>query len=586
MLKLLLLLLVIASWIYWLVACWLVRLHFQSRREPDARFIPPVSILKPVKGLDAEAYQNFASFCQQDYPDFELLFGVSDPTDPAVPVVERLKRDFPERDIRLIIAPVSFANHKAGLLHMLTSQARHAILVVSDSDMRVTPDYLGRVVAPLADEQVGLVTCLYRGVAPLTLVARLEALYIGVTFLPSVLVARRVLSMRFALGATLVLRRDDLARLGGFAAVADYLADDYQMGARMAGLGRRVHLSDYVVDSILGATSFREWWQREVRWAQCNRVSRPLEYPGLLLTFSTPLAIVLSLITGFAPQARLALGVSLLLRWLVAWLVTGYSGNQELRRWLVWLPVRDTFSALVWGAGALGRRVVWREEVFQLWGDGRLAPLSSSTHCSGDRRHTLILKQMVRELDAALRRFLDIREFSQDERCLLRLAVGRSDTELTLSDGTRVRQGDLLGELHFWNEHIPPLPQHGPDLAWALTFQRWLSFSFRELAAYVQAHPEFRNVIAFRGEISFGGPYGVDHLRELARRWGFDLVSPDAHSGLLRRLADWGANVYAWSLIWTYNPASLEAGRPGQLRRDQIWISREMLVKKYGRQDV
>jgi ceramide glucosyltransferase len=140
----------------------------------------------------------------------------------------------------------------------------------------------------------------------------------------------------------------------------------------VADLGLRVHLSDYVVASILGATTFRGQWDREVRWARCSRVSRPLEYPGILLTFSTPLAVTLALATGFAPSRWLVLTVSLLVRWLVAWQVAGYTGDQVVRRWLVWLPVRDMLSALVWCAGGLGRRVTWRGEEFRLQADSRM----------------------------------------------------------------------------------------------------------------------------------------------------------------------------------------------------------------------
>ena len=194
----------------------------------------------------------------------------------------------------------------------------------------------------------------------------------------------------------------------------------------------------------------------------------------------------------------------------------------------------------------------------------------------------LILKRMVHGLDTVLWRFRNIYEFSQDGRCLLRLSIGESEQDLTLSDGTCVNQGDLVGELHFWNEHIHPMPEEGPNLGWALTFQRQLSFSFRELATYFQIDAKCQGVVAFRGKISFGGPYGVAHFRGLAGRWGFDLVSPDGRTGLRQRLMDWGTNLFAWSLIWAFNPASLGGDGPGQLRRDQIWISREVLVQKYG----
>ncbi len=368
----LLLLLIIASWIYWMIACLWVRELISARPRADPSFTPPVSICKPVKGLDFQALENFASFCEQDYSAYEILFAVADPADPAIGVIQQVQRAYPERRIQLVIAPPTAVNRKASHLHDLAAAARYDILVASDSDMRVTPDYLRRVVAPFADARVGLVTCPYRGVLPLTLTARLEALHMDATFLPSVTVARRFLEMHFAMGATIALRRQALERIGGFAAVADFLADDFQLGWRIASQGYRVHLSDYVVACVLGRTTLREQWEREVRWARCNRVSRPLEYPGLLITFSTPLALLLILVAHAAPFALLALGLSLCLRWLVGWLVMGWIGSRAQRWLLVWLPVRDLLSACIWCAGMLGRRIVWRGVEYDVSGDGRL----------------------------------------------------------------------------------------------------------------------------------------------------------------------------------------------------------------------
>lgn len=373
LIKVLLMLILTAGWIYWLAALILVYDFFRPRKGADTGgFAPAVSILKPVKGLDYQAYENFASFCRQDYPQYEILFGVADADDPAVPVIQRLQQDFPNQQIQLIVKEAFGTNRKASLLHHLAGAARYDILVVSDSDMRATPDYLERVVAPLADAGVGLVTCLYKAGAPLNLTAGLETLHMGVTFLPSVMVARKVLNMRFALGATLAVRRRDLDAVGGFAAIANYLADDYQLGARIAALGRRVFLSDYVITCCLGATSFLEQWEREVRWMRCSRVSRPLEYPGLLLTFCTPLSLILAVISRFDAVSLRFLMVSLVLRWVMAWLVSLRTENVEMRRWLHWLPVRDLLSALTWCAAGVGRRVHWRGETFILQADGQM----------------------------------------------------------------------------------------------------------------------------------------------------------------------------------------------------------------------
>lgn len=388
MIETLLLLLIFAGWLYWLIALFLVYDFFRSQPEPGQSFMPPVSLLKPVKGVDFQAYQNFASFCQQDYPDYELIFGVADPADPILPVIERLKRDFPECHIRLIVAETFRANRKASLLHRLAGEAQHEVLVVSDSDMRVTPDYLKQVVAPLADERVGLVTCPYQGKSPLSFTAGLEALHMGATFLPSVIVARKVLDMRFAMGATVALRQSDLARLGGFAVMADYLADDYQLGMRIAASGLKVRLSNYVMACVLGATTFQEQWDREVRWMRCSRVSRPLEYPGLLLSFSTPLSVILVVVNRFDPASLRVLVVSLLLRWVVAWLISVRTSDRQMRRWLPWLPVRDLLSAVTWCVGGLGRRITWRGESFVLQTDGRMKPVhATSGHIVENKHH-------------------------------------------------------------------------------------------------------------------------------------------------------------------------------------------------------
>jgi ceramide glucosyltransferase len=386
MVKMVLILLVVISWLYWLAALLLVYRFFRHDEE-NSGFMPPVSILKPVKGLDTDAYQNFASFCQQDYPKYELLFGVANVCDPALPVLERLRRDFPDRNIRLIVADPIGTNRKASLLHRLQQEAHHEILVASDSDMRVTPDYLRRVVGPLANDEVGLVTCPYRGNQPESLTAGLEVLHMGVSFLPAVILARSIIRMRFAMGASVAFRKRDLVRIGGFAGLADYLADDYLLGARISELGLKVHLSQYIMTCVLGATTFRKQWDREVRWMRCARISRPREYPGWLFSFSTPLALALLVATGFESLAVQLLLLTLLWRWVAAWLVSGQTEDSESRRWLLWLPLRDILSASTWLIGGLGRQIVWRDEVFTLQEDGRMTPVSSGTGQSHEGKH-------------------------------------------------------------------------------------------------------------------------------------------------------------------------------------------------------
>jgi len=396
MLEQILLWMVYFSWSYWILACFLVRGHFRGqyregdgftfirasrlgRETPDRRqatpsnpeLLPPVSVLKPVCGLDYQAYENFVSFCRQDYPEYEIILGVESLSDPVVEVINRIRDEFSDRRIRLVVGRSFAANRKACLLHYMVSQARYETLVISDSDIRVTPDYLRRVVTSMRQARGSFVTCPYKGGAALSVPAKMEALHMGTVFLPSAVVAWR-LGVPFALGATVALRRSDLESMGGFKAIASYLADDFQLGYRMASLGVRPVLSDYVTTSVLGSTVLLEEWHREVRWAKCNRLSRPAEYPGVLLTFSTPLAGILALLRGFTSETREILLLSLAIRYVTSWFITGYTGDKETRRFLYLLPFREILSILVWVSGLFGRRIVWRGREYILEEQGRM----------------------------------------------------------------------------------------------------------------------------------------------------------------------------------------------------------------------
>jgi ceramide glucosyltransferase len=366
--------LVVVSWLYWLVAVAAVRGVFRAPAPPAPGALPPVSVLKPLHGVDPGALENLESFCRQDYPSFELLFGVAEPLDPAVALVERLRRAWPQRSIRLVIAPAAGPNRKASLLEALAREASHDVVVTTDADMRVEPDHLRRVVAALSEPGVGLVTCPYRGEDARSLAARLEALHMGVTFLPSAVVASRLVNVAFATGATIAIRRPDLERLGGFAAVAEYLADDYQMGARTAALGLGVTVCPIAVRSVLGATTLREQWDREVRWSRCARASQPAGHYGYLLSFSTPLALSFLGAAHLAAIGWAVLSATLLLRWAAAAAIARDTGDLTSLRALPLLPVRDLMTAAVWVAGLVGRRVIWRGQAFRVDGEGKLRP--------------------------------------------------------------------------------------------------------------------------------------------------------------------------------------------------------------------
>jgi ceramide glucosyltransferase len=332
----------------------------------------PVSILKPVRGPESHAARCFASFCIQDYPEYELLFGSAAPDDPAAPVVEALADQYPAAHVRLIRTGADLGpNRKVCNLHGLAAAARHDLLLISDSDMSVAPDYLRRVIAPFHDPRVGLVTCPYRGAEVAGVPAALEALGMAAGFMPGVFVAA-LGEPCFAFGSTIAIRRETLARIGGFAGLVDYLADDYQMGRRVVELGLRVHLSSVVVDSVLGRRSFRESWSRRLRWARTVRACRPLGHLGSGLTHTTALALLTAALSSTA-TARAIVALALVTRLASAWSVAVVELESDAaRRWFPLLPLSDLVETALWAVSLFGRTVLWRGQRYRLREGGRI----------------------------------------------------------------------------------------------------------------------------------------------------------------------------------------------------------------------
>jgi len=378
----------VTSSIYYLICLWGAA-AFLKNRNADARAsttqpLPPVSILKPLKGTDPEIYASFRSHCLQDYREYEIIFGVSDPTDPAIASVEQLQREFPERPIRLVVCgEILGPNVKVSNLEQMVRVARHEHLIVNDSDIRVEPDYLRRVMTPLVAEPVGkvragMVTCLYRGIAAATLASRLESLGISTDFCAGVLAARQLEGgLHFALGSTLAFRRTDLERIGGFRGIVDYLSDDYQLGRRIADLGLEVRLSDVVVETHLPAYNLRGFLAHQLRWARSVRDSRQGGYFGLVTTFGLMWGLLNLIVAQAAPWSWAVLGAVVLFRLAVA-LAVGHAvlRDRDLLRHLWLLPVRDLVAVGVWMASFAGHTVTWRGDRFELK-DGRLIRIPS-----------------------------------------------------------------------------------------------------------------------------------------------------------------------------------------------------------------
>ena len=365
---------------YYALCLWSAVRFLQARKAADKSVRPtqPVSILKPLRGTDPEMYESFRSHCLQDYPEYEIVFGVSDANDPAIQLIEQLKTEFPQRAITLMVCRENLgANTKVSNLAQMVREARHEYLMVNDSDIRVEPDYLRRVLPPLTDPKVGLVTCLYRGIANATLGSRLESLGIGTDFAAGVLVAQTVENgIRFGLGSTLAFRRRDLQAIGGFEALVDYLADDYQIGSRIAALGLKVKLSDVVVDTFLPRYTLRGFFDHQLRWARTVRDSRFWGYVGLGLTFGLPWAALALIFSRGAVWVWALLACTAVMRFAVA-IVFGKCvlKDHQAMRSLALIPVRDLVAMLVWIVSFAGHRIVWRGDHFSLQ-NGKLKRIS------------------------------------------------------------------------------------------------------------------------------------------------------------------------------------------------------------------
>jgi ceramide glucosyltransferase len=336
---------------------------------------PPISILKPLAGHDEGLEENLRSFFVQAYPEWEILFAVHRADDPAVAVVEKLRREFPARpSTRLIVTgEPPGPNAKVFSLERMTDEARYDLLVTSDSDARVTPELLATLAREFQLESVGVVTCPYRAVPGKTLWSKLEAIGMNTEFLGGVLVARLVEGMKFALGPTMALRRNVLAAIGGFRSLRDYLAEDFVIGKRAAELGWKVLLSSYVIELRIGSQPFRMNLRHRLRWARSTRRSRPLGYWGQVFTNPLPLALLLWLLE---PRAWPLVAVTLVIRAAAAWAVAGWVLHDPLTRSHWWsLPLQDLLSFFVWIAGFFGNKILWRGKEFYLTKDGTLRPI-------------------------------------------------------------------------------------------------------------------------------------------------------------------------------------------------------------------
>jgi ceramide glucosyltransferase len=326
-----------------------------------------VSILKPVYGRDPGFYSAIRSHAVQQYPEFEILFGVHAADDPAASDIQRLMSEFPSISMRLIVCPSDTPNPKVGTLADLAKEARYSVLIVNDSDITVPDGYIQDVSAPLSDAAIGLVTCLYRAEAR-DWPSRFEALAVATDFAPSTLVAPWFGVSEFGLGSTLAFRKVDLERIGGFRAIADYLADDYQLGRKLHSIGLRNVISQVVVSTRLSAESWSGAWRHQLRWARTIRLSRGGGYAGLPVTFATLWALLAAMF-GLWPATLGLLAIRLAMAVGCGW---GTLGSPDVLKYFYLIPLRDLWGVAVWAVALFGHTVEWRGRQLRLDREGKI----------------------------------------------------------------------------------------------------------------------------------------------------------------------------------------------------------------------
>jgi ceramide glucosyltransferase len=376
-----LLLLIAGSLVFYSACAFFTDQFFSASRisEPiDPISLPPISLLIPVRGVDEGAWENWSSLCLQNYPDYEVLFGVMESIDPAVPILKQLVAAFPDRARLFVDLPPRGVNFKDSNLSYLLEQAHHDVIVFADSDIQVDADYLVTVTAPLADATIGMVTCCFMGHNPKSIGAALASLGRCCDFIPSFLIARAMdRGLRCAVGATIAMRRPVLEEIGGLH--LNRIGSDYNIGKRTAEAGYRVELSPYILESDTGTESISSVFQRELRWARTIRFNRGAVYYTMIFCYGAVFCLPLVLVSNFAPWAIALTLLTVVIRYLQAAIAIRQMSGWGMLRWLWLLPLRDVLSLLVWARGAVGQKVNWRGRWLQVEADGLLSPLDWKT---------------------------------------------------------------------------------------------------------------------------------------------------------------------------------------------------------------
>jgi len=391
------LVLALAPFVYYLLSLFCVISYFRgTRRALKTRlpYMPPASILKPVRGLDHEAYENFASFCRLDYPEYELLFAVSDGDDQVCAIIEKLRADFPSCSIRIITKiPRVGTNDKVNKLCRLVRKAKYEFIVMSDSDVRVEADYLKEVIAPFANPEVGAVTAFYRSLSAGNLMSNLDALGMYMDSVPAALVAKNIEGkIRFAFGWTMATSKKHLAQIGGWEGMANYHSDDFELGRRIAQCGYRVELMAKPVSMVFPRETLSQYFHRELRWSIGLRSVRSWGYCGLALTHGLPwtlMAAVAALSIGAMSMAVSYLAAYLILRLSLTWTIGKWGiGDGRLAKILWLVPVRDAIGFIIWITGFFSDKISWRGTNYHVR-NGELVPIPITSHNPAPRPESI-----------------------------------------------------------------------------------------------------------------------------------------------------------------------------------------------------
>jgi ceramide glucosyltransferase len=348
--------------------------RFMNARQPVRGYRPPVTVLKPIYGLDKGLEDNLLSLCRQDYPDYQIVIGVQRTDDPALPLLRRLAIEYADR-ITLVVKPSEpVVNGKVQNLVNALEHARHDILIISDSDVRLAPDYLQAIVAPLADPAVGYVCTLYRSVKADHWFEKFELLSLNADFVPSIIFSAVTGAANFCLGASVAFRNTDLKAIGGMGALGDYLVEDYELGRRLIGMGKRMVLSPHIVEVLADYSSLSTWWHHQIYWDQNTWAANPVGFALTILTRAVPFALVFALLR-FDAVGVAVLAAALGIRITTAAVISGaYLKDREGLKALWLLPLRDVLALASWYIALTRRTFVWRGHRFGLTKNGRIVP--------------------------------------------------------------------------------------------------------------------------------------------------------------------------------------------------------------------